>query len=229
MQCCTVHCIQVTSCMEDIEEQSKVIVMLVREAPPKIAQKAFGHCPYSFCIPPPHSNGHSGALFSSAAIGAIGHPGKGLDPPPPYGQCPNAFYAIFIGASLIWITINFFKYVTKYIFSHQSIFKTKLTEIGPTCTNEGSPTQIHVRGIWALPVRGGGLDPCPDGLGHFFREEFAKIKWAFAWFWGGLNPCQDGLGHLCSENGSSIRYFPLLTRDLRLARILCGTYIPSKR
>ena len=76
---------------------------------------------------------------------------------------------------------------------------------------------------------GGGLDPCPDGLGHFFREEFAKIKWAFAWFWGGLNPCQDGLGHLCSENGSSIRYFPLLTRDLRLARILCGTYIPSKQ
>ena len=47
---------------------------------------------------------------------------------------------------------------------------------------------------------GGGLNPCPDGLGHFFREEFAKIKWAFAWFWGGLNPCQDGLGHLCSEN-----------------------------
>ena len=53
----------------------------IREAPPKIAQKAFGHCPYSFCTPPPHSNGHSGALFSSAAIGAIGHPGKGLDPP----------------------------------------------------------------------------------------------------------------------------------------------------
>ena len=29
MQCCTVHGIQVTSCMEDIEEQSEVIVMLV--------------------------------------------------------------------------------------------------------------------------------------------------------------------------------------------------------
>ena len=27
----------------------------------------------------------------------------------------------------------------------------------------------------------------------------------------------------------SIRYFLLLKRDLRLARILCGTYIPSKR
>merc|ERR1712208_258866 len=71
--------------------------------------------------------------------------------------------------------------------------------------------------------------PYPDGLGHFFREEFAKIKWAFAWFWAGLNPCQDGLGHLCSENCSSIRYFLLLTRDLRLARIVCGTYIPSKQ
>ena len=26
---------------------------------------------------------------------------------------------------------------------------------------------------------GGGLNPCPDGLGHFFREEFSKFKWAF--------------------------------------------------
>ena len=29
-----------------------------------------------------------------------------------------------------------------------------------------------------------GLNPCPDGLGHFFREEFSKFKWAFPWFWG---------------------------------------------
>ena len=50
------------------------------------------------------------------------------------------------------------------------------------------------------PFGGGGLNPCPDGLGHFFREEFSKFKWAFASFLGGLNPCQDGLGHLCSEN-----------------------------
>ena len=27
---------------------------------------------------------------------------------------------------------------------------------------------------------GGGLNPCPDGLGHFFREEFTKFKRAFA-------------------------------------------------
>ena len=29
-------------------------------------------------------------------------------------------------------------------------------------------------------LRGGGLNPCPDGLGHFFKEEFSKFKWAFA-------------------------------------------------
>ena len=45
------------------------------------------------------------------------------------------------------------------------------------------------------PFGGWGLNPCPDGLGHFFREEFSKFKRAFASFWGGLNPCPDGLGH----------------------------------
>ena len=47
---------------------------------------------------------------------------------------------------------------------------------------KGSTIEIHAAGIWASPVRGGGqgLNPCPDDLGHFFREEFAKIKWAFA-------------------------------------------------
>ena len=38
------------------------------------------------------------------------------------------------------------------------------------------------------PFGGGGLNPCPDGLGQLFWEEFA-------WFWGGLDPCPDGLGH----------------------------------
>ena len=70
------------------------------------------------------------------------------------------------------------------------------------CGNpKGSPFQFVPPPIWGFPVwGGGGLNPCPDGLGHFFREEFSKFKWAFASFWGGLNPCQDGLGHLCSEN-----------------------------
>ena len=30
------------------------------------------------------------------------------------------------------------------------------------------------------PNGGGGLDPCPDGLGHFFREELSMFKGAFA-------------------------------------------------
>ena len=46
--------------------------------------------------------------------------------------------------------------------------------------HKGSPFQLVTTSIWALPVWGGGLNPCPDGLGHFFREEFSKFKWAFA-------------------------------------------------
>ena len=67
---------------------------------------------------------------------------------------------------------------------------------------KGSPFLIWALFFWGLPVwGGGGLNTCPDGLGHFFREEFSKFKRAFAWFWGGLNPCPDGLGHLFRENG----------------------------
>ena len=37
---------------------------------------------------------------------------------------------------------------------------------------KGSRTEEDTEGIWALPVWGGrGLNPCPDGLGHFFRDE----------------------------------------------------------
>ena len=45
---------------------------------------------------------------------------------------------------------------------------------------EGSPHENVATSIWALPVWGGGLDPCQDGLGHLFREELSKFKWAFA-------------------------------------------------
>ena len=32
--------------------------------------------------------------------------------------------------------------------------------------SKGSPFQLVTTSIWALPVWGGGLNPCPDGLGH---------------------------------------------------------------
>ena len=46
--------------------------------------------------------------------------------------------------------------------------------------SKGSPHKNVEASIWALPVWGGGLDPCQDGLGHLFREELSKFKWAFA-------------------------------------------------
>ena len=55
-------------------------------------------------------------------------------------------------------------------------------------STKGSPIVNVAEGIWALPVWGGGLNPCPDGLGQLFLEEFPS-------FWGGLDPCPDGLGH----------------------------------
>ena len=48
-----------------------------------------------------------------------------------------------------------------------------------------------------------------QALGHFFREEFSKFKRAFAWFWGGLNPCPDGLGHLFRDEPFPKAYNPL--------------------
>ena len=38
-----------------------------------------------------------------------------------------------------------------------------------------------------------GLNAWPDGLGHLFREELPKFKWAFPCFFGVLNACPDGL------------------------------------
>ena len=59
------------------------------------------------------------------------------------------------------------------------------------CQLEGRPISIVEPYIWALPVWGGGLNACPHGLGHLFREELSKFKWANPCFLGGLNACPD--------------------------------------
>ena len=56
--------------------------------------------------------------------------------------------------------------------------------------------QGDVQRVREAPFRLGGLNICLDGLGHLFREELSKFKWAYSCFWGGLNACPDGLGHL---------------------------------
>ena len=48
---------------------------------------------------------------------------------------------------------------------------------------KGNPTEKVAGSIRVLP-KWGGLNACPDGLGHLFREELSMFKGAFAYFWG---------------------------------------------
>ena len=43
-----------------------------------------------------------------------------------------------------------------------------------------APTEMLALLFGHCPFGGRGLDPCQDGLGHLFREELSKFKWAFA-------------------------------------------------
>ena len=63
-----------------------------------------------------------------------------------------------------------------------------VTPLDGTSALLGKPhRKNHPRHLGIAPL-GGGLNPCPDGLGQLFLEEFPS-------FWGGLDPCPDGLGH----------------------------------
>ena len=59
VQCFSMHCTMIhgaTQCYT-------MVHCVVREAPFNLSPPLFGHCPNSNYTPPPHSNGHSGALF----------------------------------------------------------------------------------------------------------------------------------------------------------------------
>ena len=47
-----------------------------------------------------------------------------------------------------------------------------------------APPNQNTRSFGHCPFGGGGLNPCHYGLGHLFRGELSKFKWAFALFWG---------------------------------------------
>ena len=51
------------------------------------------------------------------------------------------------------------------------------------------------------------LNACLGGLGHLFREELSKFKWAYPCFWGALNACPDGLEHLFTATTMILRFF----------------------
>ena len=46
------------------------------------------------------------------------------------------------------------------------------------------------------PFGGGGLNPCPDGLGHFFREEFFQVQMGICLILGGSKPLPGWFGAL---------------------------------
>ena len=50
--------------------------------------------------------------------------------------------------------------------------------------NKGSTFEFSVTSIWALPVRGGGLNPCPNVLGHFLEKNFPSSNGHFLDFGG---------------------------------------------
>ena len=48
--------------------RSESVIKIGKGSPFLISAHFFGHCPNSNYSPPPHSNGHSGALFSGAIL-----------------------------------------------------------------------------------------------------------------------------------------------------------------
>ena len=64
-------------------------------------------------------------------------------------------------------------------FSDLGIAKIGLTGLFMAPLRE-APTEMLPLLFGHCPFGGGGLDPCQDGLGHLFREELSKFKWAFA-------------------------------------------------
>ena len=101
-------------------QKMQCVNIRIREAILKFILEAFGHCPNSFCPPPPHSNGHSGVLClrkkcpkpsgqgsrppqnqaNSSQKSCPKPSGQGFRPLPPNGQCSNAFVSNLVGASL---------------------------------------------------------------------------------------------------------------------------------
>ena len=60
----------------------------------------------------------------------------------------------------------------------------------------------------ALPVRGGGLNACQDGLGHLFREEVPQFKWAICLIVGGSKCLPGWFGALTIEKNYQVQIGP---------------------
>ena len=60
---CSILFALLLACCADQGAENKQIRQGLREAPSKMSALLFGHCPKCDCTTPPHSIGHSGALY----------------------------------------------------------------------------------------------------------------------------------------------------------------------
>ena len=108
-------------------------------------RRHLGIAQLAFAPPAPHSNGHSGALFLSAAIDAIGHPGKRLDLPHlGNAQMSSAWMWVglplrtFVGKGLLSVPylMNFRKTSKRPLTPHPIYIYVALFLGGPKICNE---------------------------------------------------------------------------------------------
>ena len=72
---------------------------------------------------------------------------------------------------------------TVHIYDEQLRFNKKM--ISPNSSVFREAPLRKLQGLFGhCPNEGGVSNPCPNGLGHLFREELSMFKGAFSYFWG---------------------------------------------
>ena len=123
-------------------------------------RRHLGIAQLAFAPPAPHSNGHSGALFLSAAIDAIGHPGKRLDLP----HLGNAQ----MSSAWMWVGLPLRTFVGKGLLSVPYLMNFRKTSKRPL-----TPHPIFGKQCWAFFGRPKNLQRNSFGLAWpppFFRK-----------------------------------------------------------
>ena len=107
-------------------------------------RRHLGIAQLAFAPPAPHSNGHSGALFLSAAIDAIGHPGKRLDLP----HLGNAQ----MSSAWMWVGLPLRTFVGKGLLSVPYLMNFRKTSKRPLTPPPFSEKNVALLSGKSVPV-----------------------------------------------------------------------------